>query len=502
MHHNAFLLEQFAKQLHTKLRGKRLVEVYSTSKEQVFFVFELEVLECLFFKGQLLFLFHEAQDALPRQKLVQFSTFHGKMVHCVKAHPFDRSFHMELGGNQLHFQCFGRRSSICSVKNELMLERFPQGIKAVEPFTLNNPTPSAETIVSVSQTLNEKLLPFLRPSHWQLLQNMNFFNSEVPLEIWNDFIEHMAGIQYTVETTENGPVVRMSSDHAPNDLLQLLKDFSKQYQQFHRREDLRSMLLSRISKDIHKRKEWIHKQTYQLEKQRFKSYAQMADILMANLHLDLNRQTEVELYDFYENKNVLIPLKKDLNLQENASHYYKKAKKQHIELTEREKSLDIASKALVELELKLKSVEEASDYRTLRKIAEQFDDPKESTKQSQLPFRVLEFKGFEIWLGNNSKQNDAVFKKAHKEDLWLHVKDKSGSHIVVRMKGRTKLPNEVLEYVASLAAYHSKAKGENIAAVMYTPRKFVRKFKGALPGQVKVDREQVLLVGPNDWLNM
>jgi len=47
-----------------------------------------------------------------------------------------------------------------------------------------------------------------------------------------------------------------------------------------------------------------------------------------------------------------------------------------------------------------------------------------------------------------------------------------------------------------LAAYYSKRKNDTLCPVIVTPRKFVRKSKGMAPGQVIVDREEVVMVTP------
>jgi len=47
-----------------------------------------------------------------------------------------------------------------------------------------------------------------------------------------------------------------------------------------------------------------------------------------------------------------------------------------------------------------------------------------------------------------------------------------------------------------LAAYYSKAKGSGLVPVIYTPKKFVRKPKGANLGQVLVEKEEVIMVEP------
>ena len=49
---------------------------------------------------------------------------------------------------------------------------------------------------------------------------------------------------------------------------------------------------------------------------------------------------------------------------------------------------------------------------------------------------------------------------------------------------------------AAIAAHYSKAQGSDVAPVMVTERKYVTSTKGADPGVVRVDREEVVMVEP------
>ena len=57
-------------------------------------------------------------------------------------------------------------------------------------------------------------------------------------------------------------------------------------------------------------------------------------------------------------------------------------------------------------------------------------------------------------------------------------------------------PARVIERTASIAAYFSKAKHSSLVPVIYTQRKYVRKFRGARPGQVTCEREKMVMVPP------
>ena len=112
-------------------------------------------------------------------------------------------------------------------------------------------------------------------------------------------------------------------------------------------------------------------------------------------------------------------------------------------------------------------------------------------------FKRFEVEGFEILVGKNSKNNDILTQQyAYKEDLWLHARDATGSHVVVKYKAGKKIPNSVIEAAASLAAYFSKRRNETLAPVIVTQKKFVRKPKGLADGQVVVEKEEVVMVEP------
>ena len=103
-----------------------------------------------------------------------------------------------------------------------------------------------------------------------------------------------------------------------------------------------------------------------------------------------------------------------------------------------------------------------------------------------------------MFIGKNSKNNDLLTQKhAFKEDLWLHAKDVSGSHVIIKYQSGKKFPKPVIEKAAQLAAYYSQRKTDSYCPVMYTPKKFVRKPKGAAPGAVIVEKEEVILVEPS-----
>jgi predicted ribosome quality control (RQC) complex YloA/Tae2 family protein len=85
---------------------------------------------------------------------------------------------------------------------------------------------------------------------------------------------------------------------------------------------------------------------------------------------------------------------------------------------------------------------------------------------------------------------------ARGNDLWLHVGGGfAGSHVVVKLPKQKTASLETLLDAGQIAVHFSKARGAKTCEVLYTPRKFVGKQKGAPTGQVTVTRGKTILIG-------
>jgi predicted ribosome quality control (RQC) complex YloA/Tae2 family protein len=103
-----------------------------------------------------------------------------------------------------------------------------------------------------------------------------------------------------------------------------------------------------------------------------------------------------------------------------------------------------------------------------------------------------------VLVGRSNEENDELtFHAAAPTDLWFHAQHVAGSHVVLKCRGNPgSPPASILEQTAAIAAHFSKARHNSLAAVIYTQRKYVRKPRGAKPGQVLCEREKTLMVEP------
>tara|TARA_R100001143_G_scaffold63545_1_gene71632 strand:- start:45978 stop:47567 length:1590 start_codon:yes stop_codon:yes gene_type:complete len=240
--------------------------------------------------------------------------------------------------------------------------------------------------------------------------------------------------------------------------------------------------------------------------ERAEKYEQYGHILMANAHESTEPDSEsITLPNYYDdNKPVHIPIKPKLNIAENAQNYYEKSAKAIRSVEESKRRLKDSKSDLSKLYTlqesfsKIEKIYEFSDWHKDH-ISELHDLGviNKSSKEYSSPYRKLRIDNYEVWVGKNAKSNDRLTSDAHKEDVWMHARGVSGSHLVIRMNNNKEMPpKNILLKAASVAAYHSKARGSDLAPVIITKRKYISKPKGSPPGSVRVEREQVEMVHP------
>lgn len=261
----------------------------------------------------------------------------------------------------------------------------------------------------------------------------------------------------------------------------------------------KAQLTKTLSDQYKKTQAYIAKSYQKLEElENATSPGQLADIIMANLHQIPPGTEQISLYDFYRDQMVPVTLKRELSPQKFAENLYRKAKNRKKEIAQLEKNI---GEKEAQAEMILSKMEELAGLTHFRELRTFSKDQGLSTASRETsdstPYKRFESEGFDILVGKSAKANDELLRRfAWKEDIWLHAKDVSGSHVLIKYKSGLPFPKSVLERAGELACYYSKNRNESLCAVIYTPVKFVRKVKGSAPGAVMVDRESILMVRP------
>ena len=108
----------------------------------------------------------------------------------------------------------------------------------------------------------------------------------------------------------------------------------------------------------------------------------------------------------------------------------------------------------------------------------------------------FEIGGFLVLVGTSAFGNRQVtFRLSSPEDLWFHVKDVPGAHVIVKT-GKRPVPQAVIEQAAGIAAFFSKARMSAFAVVEMTERRHVRSRQGQNPGLVFYTQSTAITVRP------
>jgi len=218
-------------------------------------------------------------------------------------------------------------------------------------------------------------------------------------------------------------------------------------------------------------------------------------------------QTELVCENYYDGKEITIPLEPDQTAMENSKRYFAKYNKQKRTF---EALTTFTEETKEELEYLLSvqaSLEFVNSENDLSQIKEELiesgyirgrikSDKKKSAKSKPLHF--ISSDGFHMYVGKNNYQNEELtFKLATGNDLWFHAKQMPGSHVIVRLENAEDIPDATYEEAARLAAYYSTGKQAPKVDIDYTRRKNLKKPPKAKPGYVIYHTNYSMTIEPD-----
>lgn len=512
MHNLHFTLRLLALRLDKELPGLALSEAYSQDKDELVLGFASKEKE---FHIKLILTSSFASLSFPsslRRKTLNsislFEELYGLKVTKVEPVPWDRSFIIQLEqGYTLLIKMHGRQSNFIVFRQGLVHDLFKQqlkgdwarnlasyagkidhqaGIQAKEASSLRKAIPVLDNELA---DLAIQAMKKAGGKEQEALQNFLDSLFQPPAFYLRDRNQK---VQFRLVNPE-------PDDRVYHDILEALHAFTALYHSRQHFSQEKKGLEQQWLKQKKQAESYISKSRKRLENLLHEiSPEEMGHIIMANLHAISPHQSEVELFDFYRIQNLIIPLKKELNAQQNAAYYYRKAKNRKIEIATLEENILKKEGELNALCAKLQSLEESQNLKDIKGYKKA--ETSKALEQESRPFKQFVIDGWQVWVGKSAKANDELtLHYSHKDDLWLHAKDVAGSHVLIKQQSGKKVPQRTLEKAAALAAWYSKSKNESLCAVIYTPKKFVRKAKGYGSGKVRVEREEVILVKPSDF---
>lgn len=241
------------------------------------------------------------------------------------------------------------------------------------------------------------------------------------------------------------------------------------------------------------------------DKDKYKIYG---DLITTNQYALQKGSLFYEVENYYNNCEIIrIPADPALSPMQNAGRYYKEYRKKQIAESKLNGFIRQAREEAQYLDTVIDSLSRAQSDAEITDIKEELIQTgflkqksvrgKKSTSHTK-PMQFESSEGFLISVGRNNIMNDRLtLKTASKSDLWFHIKDGAGSHVVVAYDGR-EFTDLLIREASMLAVQSSKAKNSSNVAVDYTAVKNVKKPNGAKPGMVIYTNYKTEYVTPNE----
>jgi len=518
MHLNHFFLRQLAARLHTVLLGARLEEAFSQERDELVLLFRLrdggeEWHLRAFMRAELTYLSFPPQYHRARANTASlFAEAYGMAVLGVHAVAYDRSFWLELQNEyRLVFKMHGNRSNVALLQGAEVVGLFKSVLtkdRDLAPELLAQAPDLSRAAFDAAAGEAYKLLPQIGPEVRTWLNAQGYGEADMDAR-WAMFRQVLALLEapqayYLTRWQGKTQLLLFEAgvvEQAFSDPLEAAHAFARVvsyrfYLEQAKREAEQTLARRREQTVLYLEKMRLRRE--ELEQGRPPN--ELADLVMAQLHKFAGQApgAAVVLDDFYREGTVEIRLKEGQKPQAYAEQLYRKAKNAGQELARLREQEEARLEWLMRLEEAATEVAEMDDVRTIRrKLQELGPTLTAKADEETLPYRAVYLRGWEIRIGKNAASNDEMLRRySHKDDLWLHAKDVSGSHVLICRKPGQAFPKDILETAAGLAAYHSKKRTESLADVQVTERKNIRKVKGSPAGAVRVERERVVLVKP------
>lgn len=229
-----------------------------------------------------------------------------------------------------------------------------------------------------------------------------------------------------------------------------------------------------------------------IEAQKEQDWQRLGDLLKGSLG---NPPELVESYrsvvDYETNEQVNIKCDPRFTIQEQVEKFYQNARRKQRRIQEAQSRMNRFNESILLYEKTLQEAPPSLDWQALErieKIAGTFvtksaaaPEQKKNKKNSYQNWigKVFTSKdGLAIWVGRNKDENlELTFKHTRGNDIWLHVRGRPGSHVVIPIQPGKSAPLETLLDAAHLTIYYSGGENWGTTEVDYTMKKYVKRIK-------------------------
>ena len=306
---------------------------------------------------------------------------------------------------------------------------------------------------------------------------------------------------YTDITSKEGPRKHYNTVNELLDRHYLERDSIDNIRQ--RSKDILKFVKNQIDKQNHKI-EKLSKELRATEKRdKFKI---KGELIQAHLYEITKGDTLLKCINYYDNSEIEIVLDPKKDAIENMEKYFKKYKKLRVSIPHIDKQLKASMKerkyfeelrAQIEF-ASLKDIEEIKDELEINKYLKKKVTKKKIKKKKKPNFETfVDADGVEILVGKNNIQNEFITHKfAKHNEVWFHVKEAPGSHVVARSP--LPLSETTIRTASQLAAYFSKLRKSSSVPVDYVEIRYLKKVPGRIGSFVTYKNNKTIFIDPEE----
>ena len=540
------LIHHLTSELNTELQTGRITKIYQISKYDL--IFNISTSDG---KKQLLIssspnysrlyitnLKHEKPDTPPTFCMFLRKQLEGGIILSIKQKENDRIIVIEiekrnelgdLAKKQLIIEMMGRYSNIivCDDENKIL-----EAIKHQMPFDGNDRTLYPGAIYEYPQTdqINPKndvdLKSFLsQKDNLDFDRMKHFLMGFSPIAIKEVFHiletsnRNAFDVIKEVLNNYNPTIIIDKKDHFYYNDLTHIKGDRKHFENinklldeyFYKRDSLD--IIKQHSKDLIKfTNNYSDKLLNKIDKlsnelnnsEKMNENRVKGELIQANLHMIKKGDSYIECINYYTDQSIQIILDEKLTPIQNSEKYFKKYKKLKASIPHLHKQIDDAKielkyinqiKSQIE-NASLKDIEEIKIELMNRKLIKRSNNKK--SKNTKPNYEVYyDHDGYEIYVGKNNLQNQYITHKLAKHyDIWFHVKDAPGSHVV--SKAPVPLSESTIRACANLAAYFSSFKHSSSVPIDYVEIRKIKKVPGKINSFVTYTDHKTIYIDPDE----
>lgn len=374
----------------------------------------------------------------------------------------------------------------------------PENLQAIQAFFNQENISYKEIILNIRGISPLLAKAIIKQSYYQ---NTHYFDAYINL--------YNQAIKPTLKLGEKDMFYYIDIFQEPKEHFQSLSDLLNHYyfEQTDKEKvkQIHKYLFTFVKKQIKKDRHKLEKLTKDLEKAKDNDiYRIKGDIIIQDQYKI--KQTDYEYTGFsYElNKDITLELDRKIKVIDNAKKYYKQYKKLksaigHINkqtyLTKHEINYFTSLKQQIESNYRLKDLEEIRDELVALKYLSKRRKQSKKKKKARLNYETYIVDDVFIHVGKNNLQNNYLtHQHAKKNDMWFHVQNQTGSHVIVQSQS---LSENLIRTAAQLAAYYSKSKDSSSVAVDYTLIKNIKKIPGELGSFVSYTNQKTIYIDPD-----